>query len=117
MPGRGYVKFRNDCGVREICTGVKEFKCIGESVGPAGGAAVRAPAGGTAYRAPAGGAYYGGSARPYYPGAAVATGVVVGAAASAAYRPPPYYAPPVVVAPPPCGYSQNQLASDGARRA
>jgi uncharacterized Zn-finger protein len=31
MPGSGYLKFRNDRGVREICTGVKEFKCIGES--------------------------------------------------------------------------------------
>ena len=57
-----------------------------------------------AYRPPAGGAYYGGVARPYYPGAAVATGAVIGAAAATAYRPPAYYAPPVVVAPPPCGY-------------
>ena len=31
MPGDGYLKFRNDRGVREICTGVKEFKCIGKS--------------------------------------------------------------------------------------
>jgi uncharacterized Zn-finger protein len=31
MPGGGYLKFRNDRGVREICIGVREFKCIGES--------------------------------------------------------------------------------------
>ena len=31
MPAGAYLKFRNDRGVREICTGVKEFKCIGES--------------------------------------------------------------------------------------
>ena len=30
MPG-GHLKFRNDRGVREICIGVREFKCIGES--------------------------------------------------------------------------------------
>jgi hypothetical protein len=71
--------------------------------GPAGGAAAVGPNGGTAYRPPSGGAYYGGAARPYYPGAAVATGVAVGVAATA-YRPPAYYSPPVVVAPPPCGY-------------
>lgn len=72
--------------------------------GPSGAAAVRGPGGATAYRPPAGGTYYdAGGARPYYPGAAVATGVAVGAAASA-YRPPAYYAPPVVVAPSPCGY-------------
>jgi uncharacterized Zn-finger protein len=27
----GYPKFRNDRGVPEICIGVKEFMCIGES--------------------------------------------------------------------------------------
>ena len=27
----GYLKFRNDRGVREICIAVREFKCIGES--------------------------------------------------------------------------------------
>ena len=31
MPAGAYLKFRNDQGVREICIGVKEFKCIGES--------------------------------------------------------------------------------------
>ena len=30
MPA-GYLKLRNDRGVREISIGVKEFKCIGES--------------------------------------------------------------------------------------
>jgi uncharacterized Zn-finger protein len=30
VPGGGYLTFRNDHGVREICIGVKEFKCIGE---------------------------------------------------------------------------------------
>jgi hypothetical protein len=68
--------------------------------GPYGGAVARGPNGGTAYRAPGG--YYGG-ARPYYPGAAVATGVAVGAAAASSYPPPAYYAAPVVVAPQ-CGY-------------
>jgi len=29
--GSGYLKFRNDRGVAEICIGVREFKCIGES--------------------------------------------------------------------------------------
>jgi len=29
--GGGYLKFRNDRGVPEICIGVTEFKCIGES--------------------------------------------------------------------------------------
>jgi uncharacterized Zn-finger protein len=29
--GGGYLKFRNDRGVREIRIGVKEFKCIGAS--------------------------------------------------------------------------------------
>jgi len=29
--GSGYLKFRNDRGVPEICIGVREFKCIGES--------------------------------------------------------------------------------------
>jgi uncharacterized Zn-finger protein len=28
----GYPKFRNDRGVPEICIGVKEFMCIGESL-------------------------------------------------------------------------------------
>jgi uncharacterized Zn-finger protein len=27
----GYPKFRNDRGVPEICIGVKEFMCVGES--------------------------------------------------------------------------------------
>jgi uncharacterized Zn-finger protein len=31
MPAGAHLKFRNDRGVREICIGVKEFKCIGES--------------------------------------------------------------------------------------
>jgi len=31
MSGRGYLKFRNDRGVPEICIGVREFECIGES--------------------------------------------------------------------------------------
>ena len=31
MPGGGYLKFRNDRVIREICIGVREFKCIGES--------------------------------------------------------------------------------------
>ena len=31
MSGSGYLKFRNDRGVPEICIGVKEFECIGES--------------------------------------------------------------------------------------
>jgi uncharacterized Zn-finger protein len=31
MSGGGYPKFRNDRGVPEICIGVKEFMCIGES--------------------------------------------------------------------------------------
>mgnify|MGYP001174049455 CR=1 FL=1 len=45
-----------------------------------------------------GGVYHGNTGyRPYYPGAAVATGVAIGAAAATAYPPPPYY-------PPPCGY-------------
>jgi len=29
--GGGYLKFRNDRGVSEICIGVREFKCIGMS--------------------------------------------------------------------------------------
>jgi uncharacterized Zn-finger protein len=31
MSGSGYLKFRNDRGVPEICIGVSEFKCIGVS--------------------------------------------------------------------------------------
>jgi uncharacterized Zn-finger protein len=31
MSGRGYLKFRNDRGIPEICIGVREFECIGES--------------------------------------------------------------------------------------
>ena len=31
MPAGAYLKFRNDRGVPEICIGVKEFMCIGES--------------------------------------------------------------------------------------
>jgi uncharacterized Zn-finger protein len=31
MSGGGYLKFRNDRGVPEICIGVREFKCIGVS--------------------------------------------------------------------------------------
>jgi len=31
MSGSGYLKFRNDRGVPEICIGVREFKCIGVS--------------------------------------------------------------------------------------
>ena len=31
MSGGGYPKFKNDRGVPEICIGVKEFMCIGES--------------------------------------------------------------------------------------
>ena len=31
MFSSGYLKFRNDRGVPEICIGVREFKCIGES--------------------------------------------------------------------------------------
>ena len=31
MSSSGYPKFRNDRGVPEICIGVKEFMCIGES--------------------------------------------------------------------------------------
>ena len=31
MPGGGYLKFRNDRGVPEICIGVREFEFIGES--------------------------------------------------------------------------------------
>ena len=31
MSGGGYPKFKNDRGVPEICFGVKEFMCIGES--------------------------------------------------------------------------------------
>jgi uncharacterized Zn-finger protein len=31
MPAGAYLKFRNNRGVREICIGVREFKCIGES--------------------------------------------------------------------------------------
>jgi len=31
MPGGGYLKFRNDRGIPEICIGVREFECIGES--------------------------------------------------------------------------------------
>ena len=29
VSGGGYLKFRNDRGVPEICIGVREFKCIG----------------------------------------------------------------------------------------
>jgi uncharacterized Zn-finger protein len=29
--GSGYLKFRNDRGVPEICIGVREFECIGVS--------------------------------------------------------------------------------------
>jgi uncharacterized Zn-finger protein len=29
--GSGYLKFRNDRGVPDICIGVREFECIGES--------------------------------------------------------------------------------------
>ena len=31
MSGSGYLKFRNDRGVSEICIGVREFECIGVS--------------------------------------------------------------------------------------
>ena len=31
MSGSGYPKFKNDRGVPEICIGVREFMCIGES--------------------------------------------------------------------------------------
>jgi uncharacterized Zn-finger protein len=31
VSGGGYLKFRNDRGVLEICIGVREFKCIGVS--------------------------------------------------------------------------------------
>ena len=31
MSGNGYLKFRNDRGVPEICIGVREFECIGVS--------------------------------------------------------------------------------------
>ena len=31
IPAGAFLKFRNDRGVREICIGVREFKCIGES--------------------------------------------------------------------------------------
>jgi len=31
MSGSGYLKFRNDRGIPEICIGVREFECIGES--------------------------------------------------------------------------------------
>ena len=31
MSGGGYAKCKNDRGVPEICIGVKEFMCIGES--------------------------------------------------------------------------------------
>jgi uncharacterized Zn-finger protein len=31
MSGGGYPTFKNDRGVPEICIGVKEFMCIGES--------------------------------------------------------------------------------------
>ena len=31
MSGGSYPKFRNDRGVPEICIGVREFMCIGES--------------------------------------------------------------------------------------
>jgi uncharacterized Zn-finger protein len=31
MSGSGYLKFRNDRGVPEICLGVREFECIGVS--------------------------------------------------------------------------------------
>jgi uncharacterized Zn-finger protein len=31
MPGGCYPKFRNDRGIPEICIGVREFECIGES--------------------------------------------------------------------------------------
>ena len=29
--GGGHLKFRNDRGIPEICIGVREFECIGES--------------------------------------------------------------------------------------
>jgi hypothetical protein len=29
--GSGYLKFRNDRGVPEICIAVREFKCVGVS--------------------------------------------------------------------------------------
>src|ERR1700724_2532958 len=31
MAGSGYLKFRNDRGVSEMCIGVREFECIGVS--------------------------------------------------------------------------------------
>ena len=31
MSSSGYPKFKNDRGVPEICIGVREFMCIGES--------------------------------------------------------------------------------------
>ena len=31
MSGGSYPKFKNDRGVPEICIGVKEFMCVGES--------------------------------------------------------------------------------------
>jgi uncharacterized Zn-finger protein len=31
MSGSGYLKLRNDRGIPEICIGVREFECIGES--------------------------------------------------------------------------------------
>jgi uncharacterized Zn-finger protein len=31
MSGNGYLKFSNNRGIPEICIGVSEFECIGES--------------------------------------------------------------------------------------
>lgn len=31
ISGGGYLKFRNDRGIPEICIGVREFRCIGVS--------------------------------------------------------------------------------------
>ena len=31
MSGSGYLKFKNDRGLPEICIGVREFECIGVS--------------------------------------------------------------------------------------
>jgi|KBSSwiStaDraftv2_1062776.scaffolds.fasta_scaffold2854661_1 hypothetical protein len=94
-----------------LCAAVLATACVQEAFawgavsGPRGGAAYRGPAGNTAVRGPnggvavsGGGVYHGATGyRPYYPGAAVATGVAIGAAAATAYPPPAYY-------PPPCGY-------------
>src|SRR5260221_7715608 len=91
-----------------LCAAVLATACVQEAFawgavsGPRGGAAYVGPAGNAAVRGPNGGVAVSGGGgyhrrtpyRPYYPRAAVATGVALGAPPATAYPPPAYYPPP-----------------------